>query len=608
MNKIKLLTPDQAQKIAAGEVIERPANIVKELLENAIDAQATSITLFFEKYGKQLIHIIDNGCGMTQEDARMCFLPHATSKITSIDELTNITSFGFRGEALASIAAISKVELTTKTAEATTGIHIKYAEGTITQEMPVASNVGTDIKILDVFYNVPVRKKFLKQDETEWNQILSLFYAFCLSHQEIAFKLYHNSKLLFNFPSTQTLKDRITQIWDYNFTQQLLPLINSANTKDTLPWLQLNGFITNHHFWRYGKNNIFFFVNNRWIKNQNLTKALLKGYLNVLPPGKFPAGIIFLTIDKTLVDINCHPKKEEVRFTKPATVDIAIFNAVKKTLENQVITTFSSSTRNKELPLNTANSFLNFSSDQMPSPPLNDFPLPTLSKQPQVFNVYTSVEIPPHITSYQEDNVSRQTSPQFLEEGSYILIGQLFNTYILLETKQGLVLLDQHAAHERILYEKFLKNFEKKEGTQLLFPEVITLTSGQILTILKEQTFFNNQGIELEQIGQQEIVIKTAPPYLNNTSLKELILDSLNFIEENEHLDKELFRKKLNEHVHSHMACKAAIKAGDVLTPTQIHQLIKDLQKTDKCFICIHGRPTMWNISKDDIEKNFRRR
>ncbi len=625
MNVIKLLAPDQAQKIAAGEVIERPANIVKELIENSIDAQATQISLYIEKSGKQLIRIVDNGCGMSTHDARMCFLPHATSKITSIQELESISSFGFRGEGLASISAISKVTLITKQHGASSGILLQYAEGNIVEEKEVACNVGTDLSAADLFYNIPVRKKFLKQDETEWNQIQSLFYAFCISNQMISFKLFHDDKLILNAPPANNLKDRITQIWDFNFTQQLLPLEQPILNHN---WLSITGYISNHHFWRHGKHNVFFFVNNRWIKNPELSKAIFKGYYNVLPPGKFPAAFITITIDKNLVDINCHPKKEEVRFVKPATVEVALTTLIKQTLEQSI--------SHKIMPTENPHPSIHFAPPNFAKHSGRADFLETNYAQEIVQELQAPLALPsilpqPAYDNFDQpfdspgDSMKHQTEPYIDKpirssrvpaEGGCIegcglpgsIVGQLFNTYIVIDNDQELVLIDQHAAHERILYEKFLKNFEQKEGTQLLFPEIIRLSKEHLELLIPEKAFFAQQGLELEQISSNEIIIKTAPPQLQNTSLKDFILDAATFIEEHERLDREEFRKKLNEHVHSHMACKAAIKAGDALTMEQMQKLMQTLYKTEKRFICIHGRPTMWSIDKLEIEKHFRRK
>lgn len=609
MNKIKLLAPDQAQKIAAGEVIERPAHVVKELIENSLDAQATQITLYIEKAGKQLIRIVDNGCGMSADDARLCFLPHATSKITAIDELETISSFGFRGEALASVSAVSKVTLITRQTDTPSGILINYTDGILQDEKEVACNSGTDLAIADLFYNIPVRKKFLKHDDTEWNQIQTLVHAFCISNPSLTLKLFHDGKLILNAPPATTIKDRITQLWDFNFAQHIIPL---PVPTQPLNWLSITGFISNHHFWRYGKHNIFFFVNNRWIKNAELTKALLKGYYNVLPPGKYPAAFITLTVDKNMVDINCHPKKEEVRFIKPASVDVTLTNLVKQALEQN----FSQKIAHQQA---------------LATPSIQHHqPLqPNITPQQPLPQTYQTLKFnhiqPPEIAQplllakqLQPINTPSQAFPQLKQEQPSAIIqqptlrgkiiGQLFNTYIMIDNEDELILIDQHAAHERILYEKFLQNFERKEGTQLLFPEIIPLNKEHITVLTAQKPFFAQQGIELEQVSPSEIIIKTAPPQLYNTSLKEFIFEVIAFIEEHDQLDREVFRQKLNEHVHSHMACKAAIKAGDTLSTEQMHNLVQNLYQTEKRFICVHGRPTMWSIRKEEIEKHFRRR
>ncbi len=660
MNKIKVLAFDQAQKIAAGEVIERPVNVVKEVIENSIDAGATQVYLYIEKAGKQLIRVVDNGCGMSVTDAKNCFLSHATSKISNIDELETIDSYGFRGEALASISAISKIKLITRPTichpavsaiaesegrelesgsilpqeNASLGVEIEYENSRLISEKSISCNFGTDLQIHDLFYNIPVRKKFLKQDETEWNQVQTLFYAFCLSHLKIHFKLYNDGKLVLNAPPVNSIQDRITQIWDHNFSQNLIELGAKPNnnllqadasqeqSNDLLPgWIKFRGCISNHNFWRYGRTHIFFFVNNRWVKNPELSKGLLKGYLNVLPHDKFPAAFIFIDIDKTLVDINCHPKKEEVRFLKPLTVQNMLQEIVKSTLaqnlSKQILPGFigqnfaiqdvgsQNSTQNIEHEHKTENlhtqAFLeqpNFHRRQNFFGPIVESYLEPSQRQ---------TNLPVYGQSSVTVNVS-QTQAVQPEVQAYKIIGQLFKTYILIENKDNFVIIDQHAAHERIIYENLLKNFEHKQGIRLLFPEILNLTEQQIKSLLECKDFFSEQGIDFEVIGKNDISIKTSPPKISKTSLKELFMHAIEFIQENEKLDKEIFRKKLNEHMHSQISCKSAVKAGDELTFAQMRQLIDDLNKCENRIICVHGRPTTWIVSKFEVEKNFKRR
>jgi|SaaInlLV_10m_DNA_2_1039722.scaffolds.fasta_scaffold00501_17 DNA mismatch repair protein MutL len=594
MNKIKILPQHEALKIAAGEVVERPASVVKELIENSIDAKSTKISLYIEKAGKQLIRVTDNGCGMNSADAKICFQNHATSKIRSINDLNTITSFGFRGEALASISSISQVTLITKQKEADLGIHIEYENQTLKTENECSCSEGTDIQIKNIFYNTPVRKKFLKQDETEWNQIQSLFYSFCLSSANIHFKLYRNNKLILNAPPTKTIKDRTSQIWGHNFAQNIIPTDSDLNP------IHVAGFISNHHFWRYGRQQIFFFVNNRWVKNTELSKAVMKGYKNVLPPARFPAVFLFISLDSELVDINIHPRKEEVRFVNPVRIQTLLQKIVTQTLEQNItrqlepvdkIQSYPSiqCTQNSDI---SSNENLNTSKQQ----PQINFPSPwedVITKQKPVEQIQKS-------KPFQQANIEPKKEP-------IRIIGQILKTYILIESNNGLLIIDQHAAHERILYEKYLKNFEQKDGTRLLFPEIVKLNDHQINIILKEKDFFKKQGIELEQIGKSEIALKTSPPKIQSNSLKDLIFEAIEFIEENENLEEETFRKKLNEHIHSHMACKMAIKAGDELNHTMMQNVVDELMEVNNRFICVHGRPTMWTISQHELEKKFRR-
>ena len=587
MNKIKILPEQEAQKIAAGEVVERPASIVKETIENSIDAKSTQISLFIEQSGKKLIRIIDNGYGMSPDDAKLCFAAHATSKIQTLEDLEKINSFGFRGEALASISAVSKVTLITKHQneknELELGTKLELVAGKFVQEK-VSCSVGTNLQIKDLFYNTPVRKKFLKQDETEWNQILCIFNAFCLSNLNIHFKLYRDDKLILNAPAVASVKDRASQLWGHNFSQNLVELqqLDSSNIK-------ISGFISNYNFWRYGRHQIFFFVNNRAVKNNELSKALLKGYLNVLPPARFPAVFIFINMSNALVDINVHPRKEEVKFAKPVTIQNHLQKIVTTTLENNL----SEKLRPKP-PRLAAQKVEDFSITKSPVYFSQDFKSkPTSNFQQKTFE--------PKPTVFQNEEIE-------VSKPLFKIIGQFLNTYILIENNEELVVIDQHAAHERILYEKFLQNFEKKEGTVLMFPQILNLSQHQIELLLKEKDIFSNQGIELDSVGQNQIAIKTSPPRIQNNDLKDLVLQTINFIEENEQLEEEIFKKNLTEHMHTQMACKAAVKAGDVLNQTLMQQIVDDLGKTKNRFICAHGRPTTWILSKYQIEKNFKRK
>jgi DNA mismatch repair protein MutL len=604
MQTIKILPPQEAQKIAAGEVVERPASVIKELIENSIDAQATAISVHAYDAGKRRIVIADNGGGMSRADALMCFEPHATSKISSVDELEDLSSFGFRGEALASISSVSRVTLTTRNEADELGLKLVRSGGVVESQERLSCPVGTTIEISDLFYNTPARKKFLKQDETEWNQILTVLHAFCLSHKHIAFKLFRDDKRVFNAPATQNLKDRIGQMFDYDLADGMLEILRD----EAATGVCVSGYISNHQLWRYNRNHIFFFVNNRFVKNPDLKKALVKGYNNVLPPDRFPLGFVFIEINKSLVDVNVHPRKEEVQFSKPRLVENCVTEQVKKTLEARVTKSLGSheAVRYADYSFSSApSSFeavplqyeapVSFNSVPKPAFYSHSAPLPSfVHEQPQEQCKAITFE------HKQEENTG-------LELSSSRIIGQFLNTYILIEQGSELVIIDQHAAHERVLYEEFASYFEKRAGTRLMFPEIVTLSLPHMDIVMSEQLLLENLGIEIQKVGESQVAITSSPPKVLGASLRELLAHLVSFVEENDEADSVLFRQKLTEHVHSHMACKAAVRAGDVLSHEEMVSLIKKLQASNNRLICAHGRPTLWTITCKELEKKFQR-
>ena len=615
MGNIKQLSLHEAQKIAAGEVIERPANIVKELVENAIDAHATQISLYLQDSGKTLIRVVDNGCGMDADDAQYCFAKHATSKIRSFNELETINSFGFRGEALTSIAAIARVTLITKKTESNEGIKVTIAENSIKEKIPIGCATGTDIAITDLFYNVPARKKFLKKEQTEWRHIQQLFQAFCLSYPTIHFKLFSSEKCILNCPSTKNLLSRGAQLWNQDTAQHLISIDNKHDQSS----LKLTGFISNHHSFRYDRATIFFFVNNRWVKNYALSVALLKGYMNVIPQGRYPTACIQVSIDPHDIDINIHPRKEEVLFVHPRRVEQLLKQTVKQTLEYNLSTQIKqkvqfSPTEHDSLTQVTPG-FKPFNFDQFFSnkrvaeqqanqllPQTIPSPMPT-SQPHEVIDASTQ--------NRQEKQDSLETKSFQLSataEKNYQLIGQYKKTYLLLEKEGGLLIIDQHAAQERILYELFTKRFDEVATINLIFPEIIPISTYDITVIKPYFKIFHNNGIMIELFGIDQLIVKSTPVYIKDIALNNLIKDVIGWIKHYQSLEHEELFKAINEKLQAQMACKAAVKAGDLLTHKQIDQLLYELEKTPNSFSCPHGRPTSWLLSIDEIEKKFRRK
>lgn len=610
MGRIKQLSPAEAQKIAAGEVVERPANVVKELVENSIDAGATSISIYVVDGGKEQIRIVDNGCGMSYEDAHACFLHHATSKIESVDQLNAITTFGFRGEALSSIAAVSKVTLITREHTAAHGTRIEIAASQISSASEVAAAHGTDITINELFYNVPARKKFLKTKETEWRQITSLFQALCFDYRSIHFSLYADNALVHNCPPVPTLVDRVRQLWDSNAHTNIIPLEAITDRSITI-----HGAISSYHYSKYDRSSIFFFVNNRWVKNHKLATAFCKGYLNAIPTDRFPAGCIFVDIPGDQVDINIHPRKEEVQFLHPRLVEQLITAEVKKTLEQHL-----SDKLKKQVTFAPASSLGQESRSVgfVPHRPLFHPILPSFVETitPKISNPQISA---PLVTQSQiqeiiasdpfepspERQISLDPAPSHEEVGD--IIGQLHKTYILIETEAGLYLVDQHAAHERILYEQFKQRFDQVEKVTLLFPVIINTPNEAIELIEPYLDLLIKTGIDIDRFGTNQLVVHATPVHLKNISIEELVHEMIGWISQHKTVHQTEIRTLVHERLHAQMACKAAVKAGDTLSPEQMKQLLKDLAVTDNRFTCPHGRPTGWLIPLGDIEKRFKR-
>jgi DNA mismatch repair protein MutL len=663
MPKIKQLSQHEAQKIAAGEVVERPANIVKELVENSIDAGATRISIYVEDGGKQLIRIVDNGCGMDTTDAQKCFDRHATSKITRVDELELIDTFGFRGEALASIASISKITLLTKEEQSLEGTQVIIEANTIAQVSTSACSIGTDISIADLFFNVPARKKFLKATQTEWRAIQLLFNAFCFDYPHIHFLLFSEGKQILNCPVVNDLKNRALQLFEPTTHNHQLEIIVDGH-------IALHGIISDHQQYRYDRSGIYFFVNKRWVKNQHLSSALIKGYTNVIPHGRYPIAAIHITVPAHEVDINIHPRKEEVKFLHPRKVEQALQQAVKAVLENNLSRHLKKDViiRGAEQKEYVQSNFTPFDFDTFLKKENNLTPFDSTSLS---FNKFRMSEQKTGIffeeqsefvsfdklrTNGEETKLKDNTTENFLEfpsahpelvEGSsgpsfennplnpFVLslsketntnassqevsnvalakldtrlIGQYNSTYLLIEQEDGLFLVDQHAAHERILYELFSQRFQEVATIQLLFPQIITLSTQDMEIIIPHLQILVQHGILIEQCASDQLIIQSLPVHLKNESLTDIVKETISWIIECQSFDQDSFKKTINHKLQAQMACKAAVKAGDILTQEKMEQLLLDLNRTTNRFSCPHGRPTGWLLSLAEIEKKFRRR
>jgi len=636
-NIIKILDPHEAIKIAAGEVIERPANIIKELLENSIDAQAKNILLYLQISGKDLIKIVDDGCGMSPDDAMLCFAHHATSKITKVDDLTNINTYGFRGEALSSIASVSTVQVITKTKDQKIATSITFQNSKCIKQEQAAHQTGTTFIITNLFDTIPARKKFLKSNDTEWNQILSIFQAFCLRYLNINFKLFHNDQLVYNCHATEDISTRCGQLWNSNLHEQLISI-----PQETTKNITLHGATSTPHYYRFNRGQIFIFVNNRWVKNNELMKGIIQGYEGVLPHQKYPASFIFIEIDPALIDINIHPKKEEVKFLNPGIVQQVVSSKVQEALSNFInkkMTSKAIPILDTEIHINTKNLSkidpngpvtnkiqADIFSDQKifnqdpfeikikktnSQTPLNNFLTQNPEASVKISNAFSSSftttpnlsaeKIIPqsikNIPSIQEKNDS-----VFKEEQLYSIIGQYHKTYILIEQKDELILVDQHAAHERILYER-LKTQGSTPSIQLMFPHIIKLPTKTAQQINSQSHLLSEHGILIDQLTDNEIIVTATPVGMQIAATEEIIKLIADMLEQ----EQNIHNLQINEKILCEKACKTACKAGDTLEMNQMQSLIKELMITPNRFCCPHGRPTMYNFALKEIEKHFKR-
>lgn len=627
MPKIRRLSLHEAQKIAAGEVVDRPANVVKELIENSIDAGATHISLFVEQAGKKLIRVVDNGSGMDEEDAHLCFEQHATSKICSVEDLQSIATFGFRGEALASIAAVSTVTLITKQAHDELGIKLMLTHGVLIDQEPVACTTGTDISIYHLFENIPVRKKFLKTDETEWRTILHLVHAVCLDNIQVHIRLFHDGKQILNCPGTDTLMLRITQLWDSSRANAQLPF--QATSSDHR--ITIYGAASHHQYYRYDRSSLYLFVNKRWVKNYQLSNAFLNGYQSVLPSGRYPAGCLFITIDQELIDINIHPRKEEVLFLHPVKITTFISATIKKTLEDHVsnylkkpISFSSQNSTIQKTSLVSAPTAFSRTHDSFDTNRLINNLTNITSYTPKPFEMHKivqaksspldclkSVSLSSESAEESAENQQVQVSQEVGEIGHhelFTIVGQYHKTYILVDHPDGLFMVDQHAAHERILYELFKGRFHDVVTVSLLFPLIITLTEHEVATIEQHQTLFQEHGIIVQRFSRNQLSVESIPVHLKENSLDDIFRQAVGWLDELQHLNSDQIFKSMHEKLHTQMACKAAVKAGDELAHEKMLQLLRDLDKTKNKLTCPHGRPTGWLLSLHEIEKKFKRK
>jgi DNA mismatch repair protein MutL len=592
-SRIQILPEKVANQIAAGEVIERPASVVKELVENALDAMATRINIEVRGGGQSYIRVTDNGCGMNSEEVLLAFERHATSKIVSLEDLTQIQTFGFRGEALPGIASISKIRLTSKTAETLTGVRVEVHGSKVLKVEEVAANSGTSLEVQDLFYNTPARLKFLKSTITELSHISEIVIDEALAQPEVSFSLIHNTRETIQATGNVRPLERIVSIFGKSFARELIQIHQEAGR-----W-KLTGFLGLPSFHRTNRNYQKIFVNRRPVRDRALSHAIQEAYETLIPKGRYPVAILFLQVPLELVDVNVHPAKAEVRFVDQRGVHAFIVDGIRKTLRDSLgISAFpslqgfpiSSEFENRELKIEEGEeskpifSAFNFQS-AIPSTLSgtgSDIQPPILASQPLHRN--------------QPYKIFSTLSP----------IGQFHRTYILAQTPDELILIDQHAAHERVVYEELKRklNTLKMEVQPLLFPITLELSYREGDLLMEHLEFLGRYGLELEHFGGSTYLLKAVPTLLTKVNYQKLMTDIVDQLAGSE---KSPNPEKKMDQVITLIACHAAIRANDPLTQDQITALLQQMDQVELPYTCPHGRPTITRISLYELEKKFRR-
>jgi DNA mismatch repair protein MutL len=596
-SSINILPDHLANKIAAGEVVQRPDSVVKELLENSIDAGATSIAVTIKTAGKTFIQITDNGIGMSEEDAEKAFYRHATSKISSYEDLENIRTLGFRGEALASVAAVAHVELKTRREEDQTGTLIRIDGGTHIERSKTAHQRGTTITVKNLFYNTPARRNFLKSNNTEFKHIYDTVQRLALSKPEIALEFTSDDDTILALPS-QRLEERLKSLFGDRHFATMIPV------EEETELLTVYGYIGKPDFARKSKVEQFLFLNNRFIISRSLNHAVFSGYEHLVEKGNFPFFLLYIKLDPRKVDVNVHPSKMEVKFADEQNVYRIVAAVIRKalggsdlvpTVEFRQTTENFSTLRHATVPRfypHTDSAASPSRSAAATSP--EDLPFDLSLKLDQIFSTQQQ-------TARQETQF--QHVPREIEESDSKPIWQLHNKYILTQIRSGLMIIDQHVAHERILYEKALTRMNNAvpSSQQLLFPQTIQLSSGDFTLAKDILPFLQTIGFETKVFGKNTLVLEGVPPEVKAGTETTILQDILDEFKNNQ------LRVKLDaqDNVAKSFSCKAAIKAGEKLSEVEMRSLIDQLFATNMPYVCPHGRPVLIKLSLQELDRRF---
>ena len=600
-NRIHLLDEATISKIAAGEVIERPASAVKELLDNSIDAEATEIKVEIEGSGVKRISVRDNGCGMSHVDASMAFMKHATSKLTSIDDLETVRTLGFRGEALSSMAAVAKVTLITRRSRDVPGTKVIAGSDGVESISEVGAPVGTTVDVADLFHSTPARRKYLKSSRTELAHITEVLTNYAIAHPDISFTLLNEGKVVLRSPATNNMFDNIVHIHGAEVARSLVPIVWENDL------VKISGYISKPELSRSGSDLQSFYINGRSISSRSISNAIRLGYYTLLPKGRYPAAFLDLDIDPGIVDVNVHPRKTEVRLSHEKEIMDAVTSAVDSTLRSTHLVP-EIKVKDKPSPVQKV---LYEDKDEAESKLQNKL-------QNKVYLESRVLEEPTPYHPPVKDTERRLKASSRLqsrldaspseEESVFVaddvkVLGQFEDLYIVAEVEKKLLLIDQHAAHERVMYERVLDS--RDMGWQeLLNPVTLELNPKEKIILEEFIPYLEEVGFSISEFGPNAYVVTTVPAIFGRMESPDVVHDivsdllSVGRIKD----DTEIY-----DHVFSTMACRAAIKAGAVCNKEQMADLIRQLKKCRNPYTCPHGRPTMISFTREELDRMFKR-
>lgn len=594
---IHLLDQNTIDKIAAGEVIERPAAVVKELVENAIDSGANAITIEIKQGGISFIRITDNGCGIPKDQIPLAFQRHATSKISTIEDLLQVKSLGFRGEALSSIAAVSQVELITKDADSIIGCRYEIHGGTEITKEEIGCPDGTTFIMRNLFYNTPARGKFLKTNTTEGGYISDVVLHFILSHPEIRFKFIWDGKIKIQTSGNGNVKDNIYNQYGPDITKALLPVGVSQNG------MTLTGFIGKPELSRGSRSFMNYYINGRHIKSPVIQKGIETAYQGFTMTNRFPFTALFLKIDSSCLDVNVHPSKMEVRFTNQEEVFELFRTGLHEILKQATL--IPKVSLGKDEPAKKAEK-------KLIEPPVRT---PEIPKTPEPFETKRTAQTPAStaarkvpvapVIKYEQQTLFQEQLLREEDAVRFRLIGQVFGTFWLIEYKDELLIIDQHAAHEKVLYEELMKELSENHvySQNLLAPVVLTLTHREKEVLASYQEAFTKLGFEIEEFGGDEYAVKAVPSHFLHLASRELFYSILDELLENPQGRKtELIIDRC-----ASISCKAAVKGNHTLSFSEAEKLIEKMLRAEEPYHCPHGRPTTISMTKKEFEKKFKR-